>query len=243
MHEDEVAIEGKDLGYVWILIIKSRSEPKSHRDSDFNSLHIRIPGFMVLPVIKHGLQNGTAAQKYTYLVKIRGVRAWKTAPDSSLIEITLYKKHRVQISGYVLLLGRKVLEKGQIPANLSMGREEWVVARGWGNCKFRARENIIMAKAVQAMGLGSLWRRCCWRLGQTRAMSGRALSPQCSKATSPAQPRALPEPCLDARSLHLCEAVHVQKSAEFTPGEKNGARVPLIGSMAAFRNTSVLLIT
>lgn len=193
---------------------------------------------MVLPVIMHWLQNGTTAQKYTYLVKIRDIQAWKMAPDSSLIEITLYKKHHMWISGYVLLLGREVLEKGQIPANLSMGREEWVVARGWGNCKFRTRENIIMAKAVWAMGLGSLWRRCCLRSGQTRAMSL-----QCSEATSPAQTWALPEPRLDAGSLHLCEAVHVQKSAEFTPGEKNGARVPLIGSMAAFHNTSVLLIT
>lgn len=67
-------------------------------------------------------------------------------PDSSLTKI-----HCMWISGYILLLGRRVLEKGQIPANLSMGRKEWMVVRGWGNCKFSTTENIIMVKAIRAM--------------------------------------------------------------------------------------------
>lgn len=90
--EDEVVMEGQDLCCAWRLIIKSRAEPKSYPDRDLKSLHMGILGFMVYPVIKNWEQNGTAAQKYAYLGKIRDIWAWKMAPDSSLIEITLYKK-------------------------------------------------------------------------------------------------------------------------------------------------------
>lgn len=168
------------------------------------------------------------------------------------------KKHCLWIPGYILLLGRKTLGKGQIPANLSMGREEWMVAQGWGNCKFTARENNVMLKVIRAVeyGVVSSWQWCCSKLDKTLASRQGWWCPwkschhrkaRCSATTSTPRPWTLPRLSLDAGSLHVREAVHFKKKkkkfTEFTTGEKNRARVPLIGSMAAFCNTSVLLIT
>lgn len=145
-------MEGKDSCCASILIIERREETNSYPDRDLKSLPMGILVFMILPVLKNWEQNGIAAQKYAYPGKIRDVWSWKI----SFLSTSPCKKesHSMWKSCCLLLLCRRVFEKGQMPANLSMGRKEWMVVKGWGKSKFRTRENVIMKNAAQAVDYG-----------------------------------------------------------------------------------------
>lgn len=104
---------------------------------------------------------------------------------------------------------------------------------------------------LSALGTGAVqnWTRH-WLLGRVGDVHGNPATTEKQDVLLPPQHPG-PELCLgSAWMLDLCMFVKLsiskkkkKKFTEFTTGEKNRARVPLIGSMAAFCNTSVLLIT
>lgn len=115
-----------------------------------------------------------------------------------------------------------------------------------------------MVRAIQAMEWsawewGNLLAAVLLKAGQDTSLSAEAGHVNVNRATAekwgalPPPNPASPELCLSpSQVLDLCICVKLsisKKVQNLLHGEKNGARVPLIGSMAAFCNTSVLLIT